>query len=200
MDIHSEKRLLRQTILTARRQLTPDVRQMYSRRIAQRTIQWLRTAATFSMKQSLTILSYMNLPDEVDMQAVNEWCWQQKFRVIVPRIHDDQVGKLDLLEVNEQTVWTINRYGIREPLTNEGMLAEQEAITIALIPGVAYDANGVRLGFGGGYYDRLKQRLEGAILIAPAFEMQMCERVPREEHDLKVHKIFTEERLVDTGK
>jgi 5-formyltetrahydrofolate cyclo-ligase len=71
------------------------------------------------------------------------------------------------------------------------------AIDWVLVPGVAFDLAGHRIGYGGGYYDRLLPTLrEDAPRIAGAFELQIVERVPASAHDLKVDAIVTEARTI----
>ena len=66
-----------------------------------------------------------------------------------------------------------------------------------LVPGVAFDLGGRRLGYGGGYYDRLLPLLPPrAARVAGAFEIQLVERVPAAPHDVAVDAIVTESRIV----
>ena len=65
------------------------------------------------------------------------------------------------------------------------------------MPGVGFDSAGRRLGYGGGYYDRLIETLRpGTSLIALAFDAQVVDEIPAEEHDKKVDKIITETRVI----
>jgi 5-formyltetrahydrofolate cyclo-ligase len=66
-----------------------------------------------------------------------------------------------------------------------------------LVPGVAFDASGHRLGYGGGYYDRLLPRLRrDAARIAGGYEMQLVDRVPAALHDVPVQALATEVRTL----
>jgi 5-formyltetrahydrofolate cyclo-ligase len=70
-----------------------------------------------------------------------------------------------------------------------------EAIDWVLVPGVAFDPQGGRLGYGGGYYDRLLPLLPSMTRrVAGAFELQVVERVPAAPHDLRVDAVITELR------
>ena len=64
-----------------------------------------------------------------------------------------------------------------------------------LVPGIAFDRSGTRLGFGAGYYDRFLAVHDG-IRIAPAYDFQVVERIPREGHDIPMDVIITEKRLI----
>jgi 5-formyltetrahydrofolate cyclo-ligase len=86
--------------------------------------------------------------------------------------------------------------GIPEPQSH-CTLVKAETIDWVLVPGVAFDMAGRRLGYGGGYYDRLLPTLRSDVArIAGAYEMQLVERVPAAAHDLPVQELVTERRTV----
>jgi len=70
-------------------------------------------------------------------------------------------------------------------------------LDLVIVPGVAFDRKGHRLGFGAGYYDRFLPKLRpGVKKIAVAFEVQLVDSVPAEEHDIRMDAILTEEQLI----
>jgi 5-formyltetrahydrofolate cyclo-ligase len=86
--------------------------------------------------------------------------------------------------------------GIPEPRRHCAAVAI-ESIDWILVPGVAFDAHGRRIGYGGGYYDRLLPMLPAtALRIAGAFEAQLVDRVPTAPHDLPLDAIVTEARVI----
>lgn len=88
------------------------------------------------------------------------------------------------------------RHGIPEPRPECEPIAP-DAIDWVLVPGVAFDTLGHRLGYGGGYYDRLLPLLApGAARVAGAFELQIVDAVPHAAHDLPVDAIVTESRQI----
>ena len=79
-----------------------------------------------------------------------------------------------------------------------GSAVAEEAIDWVLVPGVAFDLHGHRIGYGGGYYDRLLPLLrKDARRVAGAFELQIVEQVPSAPHDLAVDAIITERRTME---
>jgi len=87
--------------------------------------------------------------------------------------------------------------GIDEPLPHCRPLA-LDAIDWVLVPGVAFDTHGHRIGYGGGYYDRLLPLLRSDTRrIAGAFELQVVEQVPAAMHDLRVDAVVTERRTLE---
>ncbi|HET6803720.1 MAG TPA: 5-formyltetrahydrofolate cyclo-ligase, partial [Casimicrobiaceae bacterium] len=90
--------------------------------------------------------------------------------------------------------------GIPEPRATCAAVALQ-TIDWVLTPGVGFDAAGRRLGYGGGYYDRLLPLLpRAASRVAGAFEVQLVDRVPAAPHDIGVDCIVTEQRIIDCAR
>ena len=93
-------------------------------------------------------------------------------------------------------------WGIREPIVERcERLATLNEVEFALLPGVAFARNGARLGYGGGYYDKLLGRhmRNGAhppVLAAAAFALQIVEQIPQEKTDVKVEWIITEQETI----
>jgi 5-formyltetrahydrofolate cyclo-ligase len=104
---------------------------------------------------------------------------------------------LDLHELREAANDVSPGYrGIPEPRA-ECPKVELTAVDWVLVPGVAFDAQGRRMGYGGGYYDRLLPILPpSALRVAGAFEMQIVDRVPTAPHDLALDTIVTEARVI----
>jgi 5-formyltetrahydrofolate cyclo-ligase len=88
-------------------------------------------------------------------------------------------------------------YGVMEPRYQPDRIIRPEEFDLIVIPGVAFDERGYRIGYGAGYFDRL---LAGdavrATRAAPAFDIQIIDRVPRAGHDERVDIIFTESRVI----
>jgi len=72
--------------------------------------------------------------------------------------------------------------------------------TILFVPGCAFDANGGRMGYGGGFYDRFMERYPKVLRVALAYEEQLAEAVPREAHDKSVDVIVTEKQMIQVQK
>lgn len=90
--------------------------------------------------------------------------------------------------------------GIPEPLATTPRVRPAE-VDWVLVPGVAFDVDGRRLGYGGGYYDRLLPMLrKNAARVAGAYELQIVERVPAAPHDREVDAIVTESRVIELAR
>lgn len=88
--------------------------------------------------------------------------------------------------------------GIPEPDHQHIVPYAPEDIDAMIVPGVAFDAGGYRIGYGGGYYDRVTEKLRpDCFKIGLAFECQIIDKVPREKYDMRVDSIITEDRILD---
>lgn len=92
-------------------------------------------------------------------------------------------------EVDVRSLFT---YGKRLILPEDNPFPDPSTIDFAVIPGVAYDRNGNRLGRGGGFYDRLIPKLR-CTTVGPAFSFQIFDEIPMEEWDVPVSRVITEE-------
>jgi len=131
-----------------------------------------------------TILLYHPLPDEVDVRPVIEQAFTSKKTVILPVVVGDDLE----LRVYSPDAMAVGAFGIMEPT---GLLfADYGKITLAIIPGMAFDEYGHRLGRGKGYYDRLLPRLTKARKIGVCFDFQILDNVPAYQHDVLMDQVI----------
>lgn len=129
---------------------------------------------------------YLSFRTEAATGALISALLERGERVCVPRL----VGK-EMLAVRYSGNLAPNAYGIDEP--KEG---EDEPCDIAVTPLLAVDAEGVRLGYGGGYYDRYFARRPNTLRVGFAFHGQVVEKLPRVSSDIKLHALVTEEGII----
>ncbi|MBQ7180967.1 MAG: 5-formyltetrahydrofolate cyclo-ligase [Bacteroidaceae bacterium] len=130
------------------------------------------------------VLLYASLPDEVDTTSLISCALQEGKRVFLPVVEG---GELYIKAYSGQTV--IGPYGIREPVGER--LLDYSQIDLAVIPGMAFDRQGHRLGRGKGYYDRLLPALS-AYRIGLCFPFQLVESVPVDSHDCLVDEVIAQ--------
>jgi 5-formyltetrahydrofolate cyclo-ligase len=191
-DTPSVKQALRKRIIALREQLPKALRDTCSRAIAD------RLAQMEAYWQANAILGYMNFGAEF----ASELCIQQVLadgkKLALPRVNH-HTNQLDLYWVNDlENQLVSGLWGIREPIVErcERLNALNE-VEFALLPGVAFTRDGARLGYGGGFYDKLLARMtHQPALVAAAFVLQIVERIPQEATDVKVKWIITEQEMI----
>jgi 5-formyltetrahydrofolate cyclo-ligase len=188
-----EKSMLRAKVLSRLNDLGADKREWFSTRIAR------RFAASGEFRSAKVVLAYDSFGTEVDTHPLMQLCLEQRKTLCLPRMHNKErcltahaVGDLkrDLVPVP---------FGFLQPKKTMP-LVPLEKIDLLLVPGIAFDLQGHRLGRGAGYYDRFLPRARvQAVVSALAFECQIVEAVPVQEFDWPVQLIFTEERVIRGG-
>lgn len=139
------------------------------------------------------IFSYIPVRHEVDIIPILEKAFLMGKRVAVPRCLDKN-GHMDFFEIWSFGDLENGAFNIPEPKMSCPKVEVKNGVM--LIPGVGFDKQKNRLGYGGGYYDRFIGISEGVCYIAPAYELQVTEMLPVEEHDRKVDKIVTEQQIL----
>lgn len=132
------------------------------------------------------IAAYRALPGEISVDGF----WQQAFesgvKVCFPRVLGP--GEMEFVDIVSKDDFSAGRFGVLEP-TGQANPPEAE-VDLVLVPGLAFDLKGYRLGFGGGYYDRALAAIE-SLRVGVVFDFQILARVPRESWDVPVHQIVS---------
>lgn len=193
-DIARHKASLRKEMLALRAALTPE--QAASNGLAVtglvRGIPRWRSAAE--------VLAYWPAKNEMDTRPLIAELWGRGARVLLPRCRPDQPGIADLAGVSCEADLVPGAFSIMEPGPACAVTSEASPDVI-LVPGVAFDRQGRRLGFGGGYYDRLLTlpNLSRALKIGLAHGFQVVGEVPGEAWDLPVDAVCSEEGVLWIG-
>lgn len=149
---------------------------------ADRVFERVENSAAFQMAEK--ILMYHSLPDELETRRfLKKWKDIKKF--FLPRVNG---VNLELLPYDE-TKLEIGSFYIEEPTGND--LHPIEEIELIIVPGVAFDSQGRRLGRGKGFYDRLLKSSK-ATKIGIGYEFQLVDQLPSEPHDIPMDIIITE--------
>jgi 5-formyltetrahydrofolate cyclo-ligase len=191
------KQTIRKSILVLRERLTPAVRAAHSVAITERLLQLPQ------YRQAGTVLGYMNFGAEFASDLWIQQALADGKKLVLPRVNR-HTKQLDLYWVNDlENQLAPGLWGIREPLVERcERLATLNEVEFALLPGVAFTRDGARLGYGGGFYDKLLAHLREQngthrpVLVAAAFAMQIVEQIPQEDTDIKVEWIVTEQETI----
>ena len=131
------------------------------------------------------MLLYHSLPDEVDTHAFIRR-WSARKRILLPVVKGDD---LELRLYTGDDRLTEGAFHIDEPTGTA--FTDYAAIDLAVIPGVAFDRRGNRLGRGKGYYDRLLPRIPTAYKLGLCFPFQVLDQIPAEAHDIPMDEVLT---------
>ena len=189
MTMQAAKIELRKSVIERRASMSLPARQTANRTISKRVL------AMGGFNDAQTVMAYMSIAAEFStMEFVRATLAHGKI-LILPKVSRDE-KQLNLFRVkNIDTDLTPGIWEILEPNPERCEKISAEDIEFVLVPGVAFDAQCNRLGYGGGFYDRLLDDLGPfASLVAPAFALQIVERVPIEEHDIPLNVIITEDQ------
>ena len=120
-------------------------------------------------------------------------------RIVIPKVFAAQ-HMLKLYEIMSVDELMPGYRGIKEPPAKKERELPLRDINLVLIPGIAFDSVGNRLGYGGGYYDiLLAGKSKGTPLVALAYEEQVVASLPSEPHDVRVDIVVTPERVIRAG-
>lgn len=186
--VQSAKALLREGVLARRGAMDAGTRVALSRAII------AGITHHDHYRRSGVVLAYAGFGSELRTETFVRRVLDDGKVLLLPRVVGEE-GSLDLHEVKDPVrELEAGTWGIREPKPDLCPRVEPEAVDLALVPGVAFDPRGGRLGYGGGYYDRLLARCSGtrSLLVAGAFELQVVDKVPLEEHDVRMDLLVTE--------
>ncbi|MCD4668890.1 MAG: 5-formyltetrahydrofolate cyclo-ligase [Actinomycetia bacterium] len=184
-DINRSKKAIRKSIQEKRDSLVPGLRQDKSRIIAKKFL------GLKEYRKSGSILAYFPFRSEIDTRIIIKEALRQGKKVALPRVNKK---KLDLYYIDSLSEGLEpGIHDIMEPIPSECSKALPGEIDLVIIPGVGFDTEMNRLGYGGGFYDRLLREIPTHIPgIALAFNLQIVDRIPVSEHDLKIDILITE--------
>jgi 5-formyltetrahydrofolate cyclo-ligase len=180
-----QKPITRRTVLIKRDRMPEDERVTASNRIADEVMQLLARVPAGEV-----VALYAAKGTEVDTARIDAFARARGLRVVYPRIVDGG-RRLDFHEVEIESL-VEGKFAIREPRADAPSV-ELAVIGAFIIPGLAFDRAGGRIGWGRGYYDAtLTAANPQALRIGLAFECQLVEAVARDPHDVPLHYVVTE--------
>lgn len=184
------KRILRKEILEKR-----DSIPVAERKKKDKLIKFnLFNLSEFEMAKIL--LFYVSFRSEVDTISMIEESLQVNKRIIVPKVNKG-THLLRLYEIKDLKELSRGFMGIPEPNLPDDRIRDIKDIDLSIIPGIAFDHYGNRLGYGTGYYDILFSNTKYKIpIVALAYEEQIIDSIPYESHDIKVDIIVTDKQII----
>lgn len=182
-----DKKILRKEIIFHRDNLSLPDRQKKSQAIKD------NLSALLEFSCTRTLMIYLSFASEVITEELISYALREKKRVVVPVVEREQ-RHLKLSHFDQTTQLVTSCYGIKEP--GELKIIHPDEVEMFILPGVAFDEQGTRLGYGGGYFDRLLEaKKDYQKLVGIAYELQMHRELPRLPHDVFMNVVVTEEKV-----
>lgn len=144
-------------------------------------------------QEAKTIMSYVSIKNEVDTSFINRKILENNKILILPVIekNNDFIKAVRCIDDKNMKKGT---YGISEPINEEKF--DINMIDIVIVPAVAYDKRGYRIGFGKGYYDKFLKNYKG-IKIGLGYDFQLIDNILEENHDIKMDYLIIEDKLLE---
>lgn len=188
-DLHANKKQMRETILALRDAMPAASRSDASRVIIE------KICALPGYQSAQTVLAYSGFGSEIETQTLIERIITDGKIAVLPRV-DRAMQSLILHSVKGVGELVVSKWGIREPPADAPVIGAS-GIEFILMPGVAFDRSGNRLGYGRGYYDKLLTSVDPALArVAAAFSCQIVVQVPVAPHDQKIDTVITENETI----
>ncbi len=141
------------------------------------------------------VLAFLSFGQEISLDVLIEQALSEGRTVGIPLVEKNRIISFRVLNSLDEPL-KISSYGIREPLPGSSLIPpEKLSKALILVPGLAFTPAGVRLGQGGGYYDRFLSGIpDSARLMGVCYEFQIRKFLPVEGHDKPVHGVYTEKK------
>ncbi len=182
------KRDIRKRLIQKREALTEDERKRLSEGIIKNLL------SLGLLEGANTLLMFCPHRGEPDITPLFSWALERGKGLLLPRVEGQE---LRLIRVEEDASLSPGAFCILEPSGGEEVSPQK--VDLSLIPGVAFDPWGYRIGYGKGYYDRILGRL-GGLRVGVCYQFQLLEEVPRDDWDMPVDLVVTEEKIYQGGK
>lgn len=146
-------------------------------------------------RDSKIIMTFISFGDEVDTHEFIKKSLKDGKRIVVPITFPKtkEIRPSELFDFNELK---IGFYNILTPKDEFIRFIDPKEIDLIVVPGVGFDRNGFRVGYGGGYYDRFLSKYPDAVKLGIAFDLQLIDEVPKEDFDIPVDLILTENEII----
>lgn len=187
ISVTEQKRLLRRKIKLAKQQFSFTYFESFSAPIARRLL------SLEAVKTAKTVMLYSSMADEVDTSGIIKQLSNKGKQVLLPVVISDTEMEIRLFTSFD--AMKPGAYGIAEPMGKA--FTDFQSIDVIVVPGIAFDAEGNRIGHGKGYYDRFFRQVPGALKVGICFPFQLVERVPTDTFDIKMDYIITNNNIFD---
>ena len=193
MVIFNDKKILRKEILTKRKNIDILKKEAIDKKIVDKFYE------SKYYKEAKNIFIYISYDSEINTKGIINKALNDNKKIYVPRT-EFKTRLMDAVEIVSLDNLIESEYGILEPSVEEPHI-EPSGLDLIIVPGVAFDRNGGRMGYGAGFYDRYfkkisKDNIKKIVKLALAYDFQVLEEVPMNEQDVPVSYIITEKEFI----
>ena len=181
--IKDKKQRIRCDMRTIRRNLPESLVTSWSKQIAEYFCSW----SIYQRCES--IMFYLAMSDEVQTDQIINDALRLGKQVCVPLL-GEKYGEMTAAEITSIDELIVGKYGLKMPNSETARRILPSSIQMVVVPAVSFDRNGNRLGLGAGYYDRFLTEAINSVLIGMAWECQLANKLPDEEHDIKMQYLM----------
>ena len=186
MNRDEKRNRLREEALRRRDNIPPDVRSELSKHIIIRVIDWIEAHSIDA------VMLYLSMRSEVETDGLLDYLLTHDKIALAPVMEMKHRTLVPYRVTNPKTDLARHRYGMLQPNRNSCPKFPANEIGLIVVPGVAFDIKGYRIGYGGGFYDRFLLKCPQTSWIGLAFAEQMIEDTLPQAWDVPLHCIFTE--------
>ena len=182
--INDEKKLLRDSIKSYRRALPYEEKSKLDRAVFENLL------AGGELSRHKLVLCYISTDIEVDTKCILSYCLDNGVSVAVPCCTGRR--KMDFFYYNRDSITEVSGYGITEPVPYKNTMVTDFDDSLCIVPALAYDKKGYRLGYGGGFYDTFIGKHENMTTLGICYSGNILDTVPAEPHDRRVDILITD--------
>lgn len=195
-DVQSLKKALRQQMRAQRLAFPAEKREAASEKICIRALEVLRS------REAGSAAIFLATSNEPEIDALGEMLRERDWKISAPYFpdmnhcfHEIEPQMKNVVEVR------LGNLRLRAPAEySGGTTCDADALDVIFVPGLAFDEEGMRLGQGGGWYDRVLADASQLLKIGVAFDFQLVADLPCEAHDQTMDFVITEKRVIETRK
>jgi len=193
MAIFDDKKVLRKEILTERKNINTVKKEEMDNKILDRFYK------SEYYRKAKKIFIYVSFDSEIDTKRIINKALMDNKKIYVPRT-EFKTRLMDAVEVTSLDNLIESEYGILEPSIKDPHINPNE-LDLIVVPGVAFDRQGARMGYGAGFYDRYFEKInkdnsKAVIKLALAYDFQIIDKVPMNDRDIPVSCIITESTFI----
>ncbi len=140
------------------------------------------------------IFCFYSFGSEIDTTKLIKRALADGKSTALPCVREDR-SDMVFIAINSVDGLVKDRYGIPSPEYDENKIVLSDSSTLIIVPGLAFDGDFYRIGYGGGYYDRYLSENTYMAAAGVCFEKQLADKLPKDEHDVSVDMIVTEKGI-----